>query len=76
MQFSCSALLWSVIEWMHYWKERVSLKARCNGKNTGLKIGQNLDLNSGLSTVSGAIATDFSPRLVMIKKQTSFTFGI
>lgn len=38
MQFSCSALLRSVTERMHYLKERVSLKASsgtCNGKNTG-----------------------------------------
>lgn len=32
--------------------------------------------HSGLSAVSGATATDFPPRLVMIKIQTLFTSGI
>lgn len=56
--------------------EPESKQRNMQGKNTGLEIGQNLDLNSGLSTVSGAIVTDFSPRLVTTKKQTLFTFGI
>lgn len=55
-------------------RSQVNLKPNsriCSGKNMGLEIGQNLDLNSGLSIVSGAIVSRPHRPQLMIKEQTS-----